>query len=69
MSLTLRCQSCRSADLEILRGTGEHHSEIRCKKCDRVVRTLSAYQAKTFARHLPTRDLEPVQGELLGGEV
>lgn len=68
MSLVLRCKSCRSADLEILRGAGEHHAEIRCRQCDRTVRNLSKYQARTFARHLPTRQVEPVQGELLGGE-
>lgn len=67
MTLILRCQSCKSADLEILRGSAEHHSELRCKQCDRVVRTLSAYQAKAFSRHIPTRQIESVQTEL-GGE-
>lgn len=66
--LTLRCQSCRALNLEIKK-ISEGHSILYCPKCNRTVRFLSAYQAKNFARHLPTGQVEAVQGELLGGEV
>uniref|UniRef100_A0A832H5B6 Uncharacterized protein n=1 Tax=Oscillatoriales cyanobacterium SpSt-402 TaxID=2282168 RepID=A0A832H5B6_9CYAN len=70
--LTLRCQSCKSSNLEIRQGTPPHYASLCCCDCDRFVRWLSQYQAKTFQRHLPTAQ-EPGALEQLnlleGGEL
>jgi hypothetical protein len=65
--LTIRCQSCKSLNLEIRPGTPPHYAALCCQNCDRHVRWLSAYQAKTFGRHLPKAATEQ-RGLLEGGE-
>lgn len=54
MSLILRCQNCRSADLQIGEGVGPHFASLVCGHCGRRLRWLSKYQAKSFGAHLPT---------------
>lgn len=70
MTLVLRCQSCRSSQLEIRSATPPHHAGLYCQNCDRWLRWLSRYQAKTFSRHLPQQAAEPQRqlSLLEGGE-
>lgn len=54
MSLVLRCQTCRSSNLEIRAGSdSKHFASLHCTECDRLIRWLTESQAKSFGRHLP----------------